>query len=1068
MFATKLLNRQLKRGLAIAGPEDLAGVVEALHAAALSDPRLSCLAERLPAFLAMVDESYTQFDRDLILRSRSLEMSSRELSLVNDRLRSEAESQKQVLNTLRDTANELLPSFAMQPVAEAEGDVLVLAQLTRDLLVQREQAQRELQQSELKFRSLISNLPGCVYRCLPNDQTTMLFLSDGIEALCGHPASDFISGARTLSQIVVPADLPEVIRLMVQANKARRSFEHEYRIIHADGSIRWAYGKGQGVFDNAGKLLYYDGLILDNTVAKQAQEEIAQTRTLLYNAIEALEVGFIMYDAQDRLVICNQKFRDIYAEIADVFEPGTPYMEVMQAYYRSSLGGIDRTLPEPQWLSHRAAWRRNLNEGSHTYEAEIGGRWLRVDDTRTAHGTTVSLRTDVTALKQMTLELMHAKDVAEAASRTKSEFLANMSHEIRTPMNGIIGMTDLALEVAANDEQKEYLQLVKSSAASLLVIVNDILDFSKMEAGKLHIEAIPFSLRSTLHDCLKPLAMKAHEKSLELLCTVDPDVADQLSGDPGRLRQLLINLVGNAIKFTASGEVGVHASAQAIDADRALLHIAVRDTGIGIPADKQQLIFDAFSQADTSTTRRYGGTGLGLAICAHLCELMGGRIWVDSEPGRGSTFHFTLQVGTSPPMALQSLDPALLRGVSVLMADDNPTNRRWLADTLSRWGMRPVVASDGREALALLNDDAHDFGLVLLDGHMPGLSGFDVAAAMADRPGLVGHTVMMLTSAGQRGDAARCKSLGVGGYLVKPVSQSELFDAIVLTLGEQQRLTHSLDSRVQPETAESRLITRHTVKEGRYRCKVLLVEDNPVNQKLAILLLEKMGHSVTVANNGEEAVALSEEGGFQLILMDMQMPVMGGIEATRLIRQREAGTARHQPIIAMTANAMAGDHEMCLQAGMDGYISKPINVALMAAEMGRVLGANGAMPVEDAALPVHSASVDPVDLDVREALERFGEASLLVEIADAFREDLPVRLAALQEAVEAQDGPALVHAAHSLLGSAGNLSAMWLYRQARRLEQCGKAGDFGDAAAALAEVPAGLRRLDKALRDASR
>jgi two-component system sensor histidine kinase/response regulator len=1070
MFDNKTLARQLKRALALQGPDDVSALTEALQQAGQANPRLAELAQQLPRFLGLVEESYAQFDRDLTLRSRSLEISSTELSQVNDRLRQEAERQKQVMTTLRATTNELLARSDMPALADGDNDLLGLANLVRDLFSQRDEAIEEMVQSELKLRSLIVNLPGCVYRCLPNDQTTMLFLSGGIEALCGHPSGDFMSGKRILADIVVPDDLPEVKRRMRAANKARTSYEHEYRIQHADGSIRWAYGKGQGVFDSQGKLLYYDGLILDNTATKLAQQEIVKTRSLLYNAIEALDVGFIMYDEQDKVVVCNQKFHQIYCDMdPHVFEAGTPYMDVMRNYYRSGMGGIDRSLPEEQWLVLRKAWRENLKEGSHnTYEAEIGGRWIAVNDTRTAHGTTVSLRTDITALKNMTLEFMQAKDVAEAASRAKSDFLANMSHEIRTPMNGIIGMTELALDTPLNAEQKEYLQLVKSSADSLLVIVNDILDFSKMEAGKLTIEAIPFSLRGTLHDCLKPLAIKAHDRKLELLFDVAPDVSDQLIGDPGRLRQLIINLVGNAIKFTAQGEVAVGVTAEAIDADRALLHVAVRDTGIGIPADKQQLIFDSFSQADTSTTRRYGGTGLGLAICARLCELMGGRIWVESEPGVGSTFHFTMQAGVSLTPAPR-LERTSLQGLSALMADDNPTNRRWLEDTLRRWGMHPTVACDGQEALRLLNDPAREFDLVLLDGQMPGMSGFDVAEALVGRPQLIGSTVMLLTSGGQRGDASRCKALGVGGYLVKPVSQSELFDAIVLTRAEHERVTRPapLDDPQAPPP-EAQLITRHSVNESRLHYKVLLVEDNPVNQKLAIRLLEKMGHAVTLAQNGQEALDLSAKNHFDLVLMDMQMPVMGGVEATQALRRREEESIGgwRLPVIAMTANAMQGDREMCLQAGMDGYVSKPVNTAHMVAEMDRVLGTSAAARAAPAGGSREPAKEEAVpDLDVKDAMERFGgDAELLHEIAEAFRADLPLRVAELEATIAARNAPGLVHAGHSLMGSAGNLSALNLYRLAQRLEHSGKAADFNEAQAAFALVPAAIERLDSALR----
>jgi len=957
MLANKLLNRQLKRSLAIECPQDLTDLLQALQQAGQADPRLALLGERLPDLLGMVAHSYTQFDRDLILRSRSLELSSQELSQVNIRLRSEAESQKQLLGTLRDTTNDLLRSFEMQPISDTDGDLLSLAHLMRDLLVQREESQKELAQNELKFRSLVGNLPGCVYRCLPNDQTTMLFLSDGIESLCGYPVSDFMTGRRILADIVVPQDLPEIVRRMRAANKARQSYEHEYRIKHADGSIRWAYGKGQGVFDEQGKLLYYDGLILDNTATKLAQQEIAATRALLYNAIEALEVGFAMYDEQDRLVICNQKFRDIYDEIADVFQPGTSYMDLMRAYYRSGLGGIDRTLPEEQWLRHRATWRKDLQEGSHTYEAEIGGRWFSVDDTRTAQGTTVSLRTDVTALKQLSLELMAAKDVAEAASRTKSEFLANMSHEIRTPMNGIIGMTDLALETPLDPEQTEYLQLVRSSAASLLVIINDILDFSKMEAGKLAIETIAFSLRETFHDCLKPLVIKAREKNLDLVCDIPADLADRLNGDPGRLRQLLINLVGNAIKFTAQGEVALAVRAEHVDADHAMLHVTVRDTGIGIPADKHKLIFDSFSQADTSTTRHFGGTGLGLAICARLCELMGGRIWVESEPGQGSIFHFTLQMGVSAGAA--EADTAALESPAALRTGDTAAAMP-----------QPLARADSRR-----------------NSHAPA-----------------------------------------------------------------------------PEIPAGKPRAVHAAATDIPRRKVLLVEDNPVNQKLAIRLLERQGHHVTLAKNGQEAVDLSAESSYDFALMDMQMPVMGGIESTRLIRQREAVSGAYLPIIAMTANAMQGDRESCIDAGMDGYISKPIDTARMAAEIERILGSISAKPCAVAPVAGPPAQQSLMDFDFADAQRRFGDQmEFIPEIAEVFFSGVPQHIVELEEAIAAGDGPQLMSAGHGLMGSAGNLSARYVYHLAQKLEGYGKAKDFAAAKQTFSLLPQALQRLDAAL-----
>ena len=687
------------------------------------------------------------------------------------------------------------------------------------------------------------------------------------------------------------------------------------------------------VVDQRGK--YYGRIwtFRDITSEKQTESTLQSAEEKFRQLAENIrEVFWMMTPSADEILYVSPAYEELWGRSCEsVYENPMSWEESIHPDDRvqAQLAFARQLQDEP----FESEYRIQTPDGQ---EKWISDRAFPVRDESGKMIRVVGIATEITERKRYQQELISAVEAAEIANHAKSEFLANMSHEIRTPMNGIIGMTELALDTELSHEQREYLSTVRTSAASLLSLVNDILDFSKIEAGKLEIESIDFDLRGLLEDTISILSVRAHQKGLELSCHISPEAPDHLVGDPTRLNQVVINLVGNAVKFTSAGEVSVKVEVDSNTASRSVLHFSVVDTGPGIPAAKQQVIFEAFAQSDNSMTRKYGGTGLGLSISSRLVGLMAGKLWVESQPGQGSTFHFRVPFAlqTQPRHKPAPVNLEMLRDLSTLIVDDNATNRTILRETLTGWHMKADEAEDGKQALEMLHaaqSSGNAYRLVLLDAQMPQMDGFEVAALIQQDCALRESAVVMLTSADSRGDAARYGELGIKAHLSKPVKRAELLEAIRLALMGPGEVT-----KAERDVTSAPADQRHF--------SILLAEDNLVNQKVAMRFLEKRGHTVVLAESGRQALAAWQEQFFDLILMDVQMPEMDGLEATAMIREQERMgklerlLSRHIPIVAMTAHAMVGDRERCLAAGMDDYVAKPINARDMFAAIERVMG----------------------------------------------------------------------------------------------------------------------------------
>jgi PAS domain S-box-containing protein len=1017
---------------------------------------------------------------------------------------------------------------------DKQGQAVLMAGSISDITARR-RAEDALRESRQRFQGLVETLSDWIWEVDPQGHYT--YVSPRAKDFLGYEPEELLG--TTPFEMMPTEEMQRVSKIFGQLMAEQKPIINLENItLHKDGHPLVMETSGLPFYDSKGDFKGYRGSDRDITARKRIEEELRKERrkreAVLVDLFEQAPVSYHELDRDGVLCRVNAAECALLGYRADEMLGRPAWDFAAEADRAASRGAVGRKLSGAQSLApFRCRYiRRDGTEllmethdrliRSETGEIQ-GIRTAVFDVTEVARSTELIERNMIeleaardaqeknsAELAGMVAELGVEKDRAEAATRAKGEFLANMSHEIRTPMNGVIGMTGLLLDTELDDEQRRYAEIVRASGESLLALLNDILDFSKIEAGKLEMETLDFDLRALLDDFAATLALRAHNKGVEFICAVAPDIPAQLCGDPGRLRQILTNLTGNAVKFTHQGEIAVQASlVSETDAD-AVLRFSIKDTGIGIPADKQDILFQKFGQADASTTRQYGGTGLGLAISKQLAEQMGGEIGVISPSaslpstslmagnagagGPGSEFWFTVRLGKQAEREYHVAPPADIRGVHILIVDDNATSREVLIIQFRAWGVRAEETPDGSTALQALyraRDAGDPFQIAILDMQMPGMDGAALARIIKADDTLKNTRLVLMTSLGQRGDARKMEGIGFAAYLTKPARQSELFGCLSVVLADpapaQPDEPDPQDVGSGPGAPRRRafpgpIVTRHAIREMRRGAvRILLAEDNITNQQVALGILKKMGLRADAVANGAEAVKALETLPYDLVLMDVQMPEMDGLEATRQIRKAEGkhpSAFAHIPIIAMTAHAMQGDRERCLEAGMNDYVTKPVDPRALAEALEKWLPkeaattahqargkAEGCVPGEaDAGDPATAGDPDTPVFDRAGMLARMmDDEDLARTVIEAFLDDVPKQIEALRGYLEAGDAPGAERQAHTIKGASANLGGEALRAVAFEMEWAAKAGDLDGVKACTADLEAQFDALKEAM-----
>ncbi|MDY7537071.1 PAS domain S-box protein [Undibacterium sp. RTI2.1] len=1134
----RTLARQLRRSCGIESIDSFALVVEQAQALApqcSDNEQLVLFLSGLPELIGKIDATYGQFERDLDLRSRSLDISSFELSDANERMRTELTSRNRSLESVRKAAGELLSHSELVLNLPEEDDLEVLSALLPKLVSQREASRLELYNqrfamdqhaivsitdtdgtiiyvndkfsqisgydrseligvnhrlinsklhppefftnlwdtisngkvwngeicniakqghqywvdativpflnqdgkpyqyiairteiterkkmaerianSERQYRTVVDRLKEIVFRTNANGIWT--FLNPAWTVITGFSTEETIG--KSFLDFIHQSDRAAIEAGLYKLLAGSKGYsQHDARYITKQGGYRWISVYAQLEIDN-GTVVGLTGSLVDITERRNASENLKENLKFVDAIFESIPLPVYFKGSDGKFLRVNKAFCDLFKSKPEDFIGQDNYGLLGRSFEKIYTDADLQSISSGGVVSREKVV--DLSNGICVDAIFTKTALLKSDGSILGLlGTIV----DISDRKIAERTLMLAKESAESANRSKSEFLANMSHEIRTPMNGIIGMTDLVLDMELGTNQREYLSIVKSSADSLLEIINDILDFSKIEAGKMGLESIVFDFPKMILETLRTHSLRAVKKGLELVLDIDSEIPFRLRGDPGRLRQIINNLVGNAIKFTEYGEILISVKLLKISDHQVHFLLLVKDTGIGISAEKQHRIFDAFEQEDGSTTRRFGGTGLGLSITRSLVAMMGGTIGVTSILGEGSEFSVELSLPYEDQLHSQSNQKqnAALAGLTVFISDDNETNRKVLHTLLSKVGMQVVDFSSGQDLLTYCADLSAVADCIVIDYAMPGLDGFKVAEQLSAIEHVKHIPIVMLSSSGMPGDIKKCRQAGIQAYLLKPASPDEIYSAIANVVGGSRSANDE----------EKMVVTRHSIREASSTLKILLAEDNFSNQALATALLAKWGHQVWVANNGKEALELYDSLTFDVILMDLQMPVMGGFEATKKIREREQGHHIHIPIIAMTANALEGDQEICIANGMDDYLSKPFKADIFKQILAKhfprqsELALSYGSPADDISTEKKKSGMESFEsgyFDYHAAISS-ADAEVVSLIAEHFLTHAPKQLSDMKDAWVSRDLVTLQLNAHSLAGLFGNFNA---------------------------------------------